>query len=114
MALSSKILCKLTASQWGRESLQNYGQAWIVEFTIIFRTSRYSNISWYEHFTLVHMLGGTSLQTVVANSILKEKFGLNLIKFSIWPLLANIEQSQTLHSYYPPPPPHTTNPYYTY
>ena len=52
------------------------------------------------------MLGDTSLQTVVANSILKKKYGLNLIKFSVWPILANIEQSQTLHSSYPPPPPH--------
>ena len=59
-----------------------------MHFTIIFRTSRFSHISWYEHFTLVHMLGGTSLQTVMANSILEHKFGLNHIKFSkisIWP-----------------------------
>ena len=112
---AQKFLCKVTASQWGTESLQNYGLAWIVEFTIIFRTSRYSNISWYEHFTLVHRQGDTSLQTVVANSILKKKIGLNLIKFSIWPLLGNIERSQTLHSYYPLTPPHTTTiPFYTY
>ena len=60
-----------------------------MEVTIIFRTCRYSNVWWCEHFTLVHMLWGTSLQTVVANSILEENFGLNPIKsskISIWPI----------------------------
>ena len=51
---------------------------------LIFRTSRYSDVSWYEHFTLVHMVRGTSFQTVVATSIQEEKSGLNPIKFSIW------------------------------
>ena len=89
IAFSSKILCKLTASHWGTESLQSYGLAWIVKFTIIFRTSRYSDISWYEHFTLVHMQGDTSLQTVVANSFLKKKLGSVITRLST-PHLSNI------------------------
>ena len=60
-----------------------------MEFTIIFRTSGYSNVSWCEHFTLVDMLGATSFQAVVGTSILEVKFSLNPIKFStfsIWPI----------------------------
>ena len=110
IAFSSKILRKLPASHRGGKSLQNYGQTWIEEVTIICRISRYSNISCYEHYTLVHMQGDTSLQTVVGTSILKKNFGLTLIKFTIWPLLDNIERSQTLHSYYPLTPPHTPPP----
>ena len=79
----------------GTESFQSDGLAWTMKFTLIFRTSRCSNISRYEHFTLVHMQRDTSLQTVVARSILKKNIGWTLINFSIWPLLGNIERSQT-------------------
>ena len=33
-----------------------------------------------------HMLGDTSIQTAMGDSILKEKFGFNPIKSLIWPI----------------------------
>ena len=78
ITFSSKIIIQSNCIQVGNRKLTELrAEAWIVEFTTILRTSKYSNISWYVHFTLVHILGDTSTQTVVGDSILKEKFGFN-------------------------------------
>ena len=57
-----------------------------MDFTIVFRISRYSNSSLYNHLTLVHILGHTSLKTLVADSKIWQKFELNPMKYSISPI----------------------------
>ena len=57
-----------------------------MDFTIVFRIPRYSNISLYYHLTLVHILGHTSLKTLVADSKIWQKFELNPMKYSISPI----------------------------